>query len=218
MDNISKKNESFLAGELKVLQNVDELELCWKDISSLIEQYSDGVLTNVPVINSRLDQASYYKRIIEDTASAINMYASEVTYSEDDMEKSILSTKKNAFIDNATISKTVSMKDFIDDFTVDVTNLGFDGVTVGDNLYVSMYSMETLVYTEVTVPITKNISGINERGTVTVHGLPCPGSHNQYSLDFVLTTKDDIQYASATIEGINVSMQNKDMAEVKDDI
>lgn len=218
MDNISKKNESFLTGELKVLQNINELEICCKDISSLVEQYSDGVLTNVPIINSRLDEASYFKRVIEDTTSAINMYASSVVYSESDFEKSMLATKKNAFIDNVTIPKTVPMKDFIDDFTIDVVNLGFDGVTKGDILYVSMYSIETLVHTETVIPIADNILGLNERGTVTIHGLPCPDSHNQYSMDFIIATNEDVEYASTTIEGINVASQGTLMAEVENDI
>lgn len=211
MDNISSKNEAFLTGELKILSTIDDLEMCKKSIISLIDQYSVGLTTNIPDINSKMDEAAYYKRMIEDTASSINMYSSALTYQDSDLKDKVFTTKKNAYISNVNIPNTIPIGEFIDDFTVNITNLGFDGISAGDSLYVSMYSMETLIYTEVTIPITSGVSGIGEKMELVVHGLPCPSNHSQYSMDLILATSEDVQYASATIEGINVAIQEKNI-------
>lgn len=201
------KDQRFVLDGLQLLGAMEDLKECELRILSLAKNESIRSLTRNDDIFREFDNADYYRIKINDIVSTIYMHATKIKYSEEELAKYELCTKKNITISDVTIPKTILISDYIPDFTFKITNLGFYGIETTDKVRVSLFNDSLDNKSEIEFNLDVESKDIGSSEIITVTELPCPKRQYEYNLkiDFLSGDKTIYSYIKPEINIVDRS-------------
>jgi len=203
MDEISKKNENFVIEGLQSLYIIDNIIECQEEIINIFNQYNNGKKIDYEFLIKKLEDANYNQTKIKDIVSSINMYASKVQYTADDFNNFKNTVKHNAIINNVTIKRILNRSEVIPQFSLDIINLGFSGINIGDKVDIALYNTVVNERVEKQYIINESIPTIKGKLVVAISDFISPQTPYEYNLDISISNNNNV-YGQLTIKGINV--------------
>lgn len=203
MNDISLKNEEFIKDTIETLYIVDEINASRKKLLYLINRKKNNKeVDNVEIVKN-LNDIIYNKVKVEDIYDSIKSYFYNVQYQNDDLLKYQNNTRIRASIASVNISKNIYAEELIPDFSIDIVNLGFDGILEDDKIIIIMKSNATNKEYVQEYNVGQNINNLLERQTIQIEGFVCPEEKHEYTIYIQVKRKDYI-YSEFKINGVNV--------------
>lgn len=208
MNSISEKNQLFILEGLNLLKSLNDLKECEKTIFNFLEAFYDGSIIDKTELFKVIDTAEYFKVKTNDIVGTVNLHISKVQYDQEDLEPKLNSVNKNAHIGNVTIPGYIITKDTIPDFTVTLTNLGLNGISKDDELYLKLYYPDLVEFSEKTIPISKAVTELMGSMVIPVKGMKSPGRDYQYNFSLLLRNKKTKEvFGKLELAGIDISKE-----------
>lgn len=209
MNAISEKNQKFIMEGLNLLTSLNDLKECEYQIFKNLKTFSEGTLIDKTELFKIIDTAEYFKVKTNDIVGTIALHISKVQYDNDDVEDKLWSVDKNACIGKVTIPVNIVTTNTIPKFTIDVVNLGLEGIDKDrDEIYLKLHYPDLTEFSEKIISFDKSANNIMDTLKVSVSDMKSPGRNYQYNLSIYVRDKvSGLVFGSLEIKGINISKE-----------
>lgn len=203
MNDVSKKYEEFISDTIKSLYVLNDIKKDRDLIEEITSKSEKDEIIDYTLIQSLLENINYNRTKIKDISSSVRMYFSMVEYEEKDMIDVLKCTKLRAEILKSNINKNIIISEFIPDFSIDIMNLGFDGIIEGDIINIRIFNESINEYTEKNIRINRTLNKIGQIDSIIVKDMRCPKQKYEYCLEIKLI-HDGSVYSNYKMDSINI--------------